>query len=244
MRRIAEIEGLLAQMGVLTARVKERHAAAFLTAQTLAWLIGSRLGLLDVLGEIPGGNHVHHLEANIATVPNTSAGFRSALDGERKEDDMSGAASPVRIALREFLDSDKWPYREEDDAFHTGMAGENGEFSMRVIVIDDDEDGTSLLIVSSALRMFAPQRLYAELADLMNRLNERWKMSVFSVGRDDGEIECRAMIQLPHAVFTSEVLNGILYGNALQMDEVLPAIQAVAFGGRTVEEALEIYPLD
>jgi hypothetical protein len=52
-QRLETLDDLHLSIGLGASAVKGRHKDRFMEAQAIAWQIGSSLGVLDVLGEMP-----------------------------------------------------------------------------------------------------------------------------------------------------------------------------------------------
>lgn len=138
--------------------------------------------------------------------------------------------------IEEFLKKKKWKYTrlQDSNVFLFGITGKNGQFQC---VIDLGENEQELAVYSiCSVKVSEDKR--PQTSELLNIFNYYLFAGNFEMDHLDGEIRFRTAMHLFGLELTEAFIEEFIMSNIVIIDQYLPAIIGLAFGGLTINQAL------
>ena len=145
--------------------------------------------------------------------------------------------------LKRYMEDDDWYPKVFDDAPFTVtclFAGEHGRTHVYVRVLEEAE--FLRLVVHAPFTV--PQNRRHAVARFITRANYGLNLGAFQLDLDDGELSYRSALDFEGLEVGEQVLRSTLVQAVLTMDDYLPGLMAVIYGGVTPEEAILIVESD
>lgn len=136
----------------------------------------------------------------------------------------------------EFFQKDNWKFYqlEEETTLRLDMSGEHGEWRCYAEV--DEESGYFYFYSHCPVK--APEDKRVALADFLTRANYGLRLGNFELDFRDGEIRYKTSIRVKGERLTPLLVKHLVYANVKMMDEYLPGIMSVIYGGVSPEKAM------
>lgn len=138
--------------------------------------------------------------------------------------------------LGQYLSEDGWfPTALEDtNTYRMYYSGDHGELRCYAIVRVDLEQ--LLIYAVAGVKIEEPQRL--AVAEFLTRANYGLRIGNFEMDFTDGEVRYKSSIDFEGEPLTFNLIRNTIYPAVRIMDQYLPGVLKVAFGGRTPAEAI------
>jgi hypothetical protein len=135
-----------------------------------------------------------------------------------------------------FFERDGWPIwpLEDQTAFSTRYAGENGRFNCLARVREEQ----SQFLFYSTCPVNVPEDKRAAMAEFITRANYGLILGNFEMDYRDGEVRFKTSIDVEGGELTDGMLRNLTYANVLTMDRYLPGMMTLLYGDATPEEAI------
>jgi hypothetical protein len=136
----------------------------------------------------------------------------------------------------QFLEEDSWyPQRLEDQyAYRVGFAGSNGQLPCFARVNVDIEQ--------FVFYVYAPVKVAEEArpqaAEFLTRANYGMRIGNFEMDYGDGEVRYKSSLDFEDAVLTAGLVRNAIYPAVRMMDDYLPGLLGVIYGGKTPADAI------
>ena len=129
----------------------------------------------------------------------------------------------------------QWHYEAVDDgrSYRATYQGERGIWQV-VFVLEGEVAGK----VVSLFPCLIPKGRKPECAELLHRLNYGQKAGCYEMDMDEGQVRFRSALFRAQEGFTSEIVGAAIAYNLKTVDDNLPTILRVVYGGKTAGEAL------
>jgi len=150
----------------------------------------------------------------------------------------NGAKKGVELAfqtLGKWLEEDGWhPTRIEGAlAFRTGFSGENA----RVICVAEVR-AQEQFVFYALVPNKVPQDRRLPVCEALTRANWGLRIGNFELDFQDGEIRYKSSIDFEGELLTPALIRNAIYPAVATLDHYLPALIAVAYGGKDPAEAI------
>lgn len=139
-------------------------------------------------------------------------------------------------ALGRYLSADGWFPQPVEDTYSYRMfySGESGELRCYAIVRVDLEQ--FLFYAVAGVRVPEERRLAA--AEFIIRANYGMRIGNFEMDFRDGEVRYKSSLDFEGELLSDNLIRNAIYPAVQIMDEYLPGLMKVAFGGKSPEEAI------
>lgn len=138
-------------------------------------------------------------------------------------------------AVRRFLESVDFRFREEGDRFDFGVGGKNGNWNMVVRAREKMEQ----VIVHSRLPMNVPEGRRQAMSEFIVRGNWGILLGNFELDLSDGELRFKTSIDLEDvAEIPDAVIRHLIGANMSTFDRFLPGMCSVIYGGASPAQAI------
>lgn len=136
----------------------------------------------------------------------------------------------------QFLEEDEWyPQRLDDQyVYRVGFSGTNGQLQCYARVYVDIEQ--FVFYVYAPIK--APQTARQQAAEFLTRANYGMRIGNFEMDYADGEVRYKSSVDFEHATLSGELVRNAIYPAVRMMDDYLPGLLSVIYGGKTPEEAI------
>lgn len=143
----------------------------------------------------------------------------------------------VLDAVREFLDSEGWPYElaAEQGRVRMRFRGVNGEWNVAVQLVGDD---AGKIVVYSLPGPAVPEGRRLAVNEVVARLNWGTVLGNFELDVDSGAFRYRTSADFRGGEPSADLVSHLVFTNVLMVDRYLPAIEAVAWQGRDPADAV------
>jgi hypothetical protein len=139
-------------------------------------------------------------------------------------------------ALGTWLAEDGWHPDLLDDklAYRVGFSGSNGDYRCFATIHEQYE----LMVFYAVAANRIPEERRGEAALFMARANYGLRIGNFELDVNDGEIRYKSSLDFEGAELTPSLIRNAIYPAVRTLDRYMPGILAVAFGGKSAEEAI------
>lgn len=139
-------------------------------------------------------------------------------------------------ALGRFLEQDGWyPQKVEDRyAYRAYYNGKNGEIRCYASVRVDLEQ----FIFYAITTIRAPEPMRPAVAEYLTRANYGLRIGNFELDFSDGEVRCKSSLDFEGETLSDSLIKHAIYPAVHLMDDYLPGLMKVAFGGVSPAEAI------
>jgi hypothetical protein len=154
--------------------------------------------------------------------------------------DGNGAKKNADLAFRtlgEWLEQDGWhPDRIEGlHAYRTGFAGEHA----RVVCIAEIRMQLQQFLFYALVPNKVPEDRRVPVSEALTRANWGLRIGNFELDFGDGEVRYKSSVDFEGELLTPSLIRNAIYPAVETLDHYLPAIMAVAYGGKDPAEAIE-----
>jgi hypothetical protein len=107
----------------------------------------------------------------------------------------------------------------DEPRFVVPIAGSNGQY---MCFVQAEDDG--VITCTSHCPLVVPATRRAEVARLVERVNNGLRLGAFELDADHGTLRFETAVDLAGVPLTASMLAPLLFGNAMMLDDWLPAI--------------------
>ena len=146
--------------------------------------------------------------------------------------------SAVMDAVKGFLAGEQWAYEEHPggSALRLRFKGESGEWV--VLVQEVGSEGGKVVVYSMPANVVPPEAR-AAAGEAVARLNFGMILGNWELDYDSGELRYKTSADFRGEGISPGGIRHLVYTNVLMVDRYLPAMLAVAYGGRDPKQAVE-----
>lgn len=139
-------------------------------------------------------------------------------------------------AVTNFFEEDDWKFLEieKETLLRLEVSLENGTYNCYAFV---DEE-TKIFVFHSKCPIKAPLNRRLLIAELITRANYGLSLGNFEMDFEDGEIRYKTSIDVEGDRLTPPLVKRLVYNNVRIMDNYVPAIMKVIYGGMLPEDAI------
>lgn len=139
-------------------------------------------------------------------------------------------------SITEYFEKDNWRYRRlpGHDALEMGVAGENGNYRL-VVVVDDNR---SIVRFLTFLEGKVPETRRSEVMEYLTRANYGLLLGNFELDLGDGEVRFKVATDVESSGFAYEQYQSTLYVSVAMMDRYYPGLQKVVQGASDAAAAI------
>lgn len=139
--------------------------------------------------------------------------------------------------VEQFLNEEGLIYTVLKDGAILGfrMSAEKGIFHCYVTF--DEVEG--YMLVHTLCGFNTPKEKYAEMAELLTRINFVIKIGNFELDFEDGEIRFRTSIRISAEEVSQEMIKHLILINILTMDKTFPILMELIYGTASPSDLLE-----
>ncbi|MCX6210884.1 MAG: YbjN domain-containing protein [Bacteroidetes bacterium] len=140
--------------------------------------------------------------------------------------------------IKDYFREEGWEFTQLDDknVFLFGIAGKNGNFQC----IADIKEEEHKFLFFSICGANTPIEKRPQILELINQLNYSLFLGNFEMDFEDGEVRYKTSIYYDSITPNKDMLDQLIMTNIITMDEYLPALTGVMFGGLTTLEAISL----
>lgn len=152
----------------------------------------------------------------------------------RRGSDQTG--SELFERLKRFFEEDEWHPQavEGQEALQMGFNGKNGRWRCIAAAFKEQEQVTFYAVLDTQVP-FERRRLVGEY---LTRANYGLRLGNFEMDFDDGEVRCRAGIDVEGGVLEPTMIKNLAHCCCALMDRYLPGLMKVAFGETLPDAAI------
>lgn len=138
--------------------------------------------------------------------------------------------------VKAFFEEDEWEYEchEDDTFFRVRLNAENGVLEGHGHTVED----RSLLIFYTTFPVKVAAEKRSEMAELLTRINDSLRIGNFEMTFDTGAVYFRSGVSYAGLVPSTETIKGVVYNSFSTMDDFIPVMMSVIYGGVSPMEAL------
>jgi hypothetical protein len=139
-------------------------------------------------------------------------------------------------AVGQFLKEDGWnPQRMEDQhVYRVGFSGKNGQLTCFAQVRVELEQ--FLFYAYAPIKAPEPQR--AAVSEYLTRANYGMRIGNFEMDYNDGEVRYKSSLDFEDVTLLPELVRNAIYPAVRTMDDYLPGLLEIIYGGKEPEEAI------
>lgn len=139
-------------------------------------------------------------------------------------------------AMLDFFKEDSWQFYQLDDdcLLRLDVSGRNGEW---LCYANADEEWEYFSFYSTCPVKTPPHQRLA-MSEFLMRVNYGLRLGNFELDFSDGEIRYKTSLRVKGDRITPTLIKHLVYANVGMMDEYLPGIMAVLYGGVSPEVAV------
>ncbi|MEN9935191.1 MAG: hypothetical protein RLZZ387_1770 [Chloroflexota bacterium] len=169
-------------------------------------------------------------------IENDGYGAISAEAQEVGGEEAHDNGAQAFVALGRFLNDDGWfPQPVEDShCYRMSYNGESGELRCYALVRVDLEQ----FIFYAVAGVKVPADRRPEVAEFITRANYGLRIGNFELSFEDGEVRYKSSIDFEDETLTNSLIRNVIYPAVRIMDEYLPGLLRVAFGGLSADDAI------
>lgn len=135
-----------------------------------------------------------------------------------------------------YFDRDGWKYRRMEDysALEMGVAGENGNY--RLVVLVDGERAIVRFLTFVEGKVAEPRR--REVMEYVTRANYGLLLGNFELDLGDGEVRFKCSVDVEESTITYRQYQNLLFVSLATMDRYYPGLQRVLQGSADAAAAI------
>lgn len=158
------------------------------------------------------------------------------LNGRADEEENSSGLRAF-ATLGTFLTEDKWFPQRIDDmyAYRMFYNGENGEQRCFARVNVEIEQ----FVFYSVATIKVAEEMRPAVAEYLTRANYGLRIGNFEMDFSDGEVRYKSSIDFEGEKLTDNLIRNAIYPAVHNMDDYLPGLLKVAYGGKSPAEAIQ-----
>jgi hypothetical protein len=139
-------------------------------------------------------------------------------------------------AVKSYLGDIGFKYTKHDTKplLYLGFSGENGNWNC----VADVKEEKAVFIFYSILSSNVPEATRAAAAEYLTRANYNLILGNFELDFSDGEVRFKTSVNMGGEPLTKAVIEPMVLTNLAMVDRYLPGLMAVAYGGKSPEEAI------
>jgi hypothetical protein len=155
------------------------------------------------------------------------------------EGNGNGARKNAELAfqtLGEWLEADGWhpDLLQGISAYRTGFAGDNA----RVVCIAEVRLQLQQFLFYVLVPNKVPEGRRVEVAEAITRANWGLRIGNFELDFNDGELRYKSSLDFEGELLTHALIRNVVYPAVETLDHYLPALMAVAYGGKEPAAAI------
>lgn len=144
---------------------------------------------------------------------------------------------PIAQAIETLFSRENWKIQKRDERSYTfGFRGENNRYDFFALI----GENSNSLCVYAILPMQSPENKLMEVAEFLHRANYGMIIGNFELDFRDGEVRYKVSVDFEEDAPNPDHINHMIDCGLAMADRYIPGIGAVVFGGRSVEEAIEM----
>ena len=162
-------------------------------------------------------------------------------NGRSQSSELDGAAAHPNgwkafTTLGQFLEEDEWYPQplEGRTVYVTYFAGRNGELHCYAQVRVELEQ----FLFYAVAPVKVPADMRPAVAEFLTRANYGLRIGNFEMDYSDGEVRFKSSLDFEGEALTFNWIRHAIYPAVQTMDEYLPGLMKVVYGGKTPEEAI------
>lgn len=162
----------------------------------------------------------------------------SSPNGQTPDHDVEHTKGMQAYAtLGRFLESDNWYPQALPDkfAYRTYYSGRNGELRCYAQIRPELE----ILICYAIAAVRVPEDRRLAVAEYITRANYGLRIGNFEMDFSDGEVRYKSSLDFEGETLTDNLIRHVIYPAVETMDDYLPGLMKVAFGGASPDEAIK-----
>jgi hypothetical protein len=146
------------------------------------------------------------------------------------------AAGPISETVIHFFADENWPYMpiESEPILRVPFKGEHGQWMCYAQAREEQQQ----FVFYSVCPTSVPDDKRVAMAEFVARANYGLIIGNFEMDFRDGELRYKTSIDVEGDELTSPLVRSLVYANVAMMDQYLPGILAVLYGGTTPEDAI------
>jgi hypothetical protein len=139
--------------------------------------------------------------------------------------------------LGDFLTEDEWyPQKLEDrHVYRVGFSGSNGQISCFAQVNIELEQ----FFFYAVAPVKVPEEHRAAVAEFTTRANYGMRIGNFELDFSDGEVRYKSSLDFEDATLTPALIKNTIYPAVRTLDQYIPGIMSVVYGGKSPAEAID-----
>jgi len=123
---------------------------------------------------------------------------------------------------------------EEEQKVSLDYTGENGEWKIKVVVFEEDEE----IMAVSIMPELVPYDRRRVVSEFIGRMNFRYATGGFDIDYDDGEVRYKAGLRIPSTGLTAEMVQPLIMSGIVNADEhFFSSFKEVMSGEKTPAQA-------
>jgi hypothetical protein len=149
----------------------------------------------------------------------------------------NGAApGPLSEAAIRFFNEENWPYMpiESEPILRVPFRGEHGQWMCYSQAREEQQQFVFYSVCPAAV----PDARRADMAEFITRANYGLILGNFEMDFGDGELRYKTSIDVEGDELTTPLIRSLVYANVAMMDQYLPGILAVLYGGAAPADAI------
>ena len=146
------------------------------------------------------------------------------------------AAGPISEAMIRFFTEEAWPFMpiESEPILRVPFRGEHGQWMCYAQAREEQQQ----FVFYSVCPASVPDDKRAPMAEFVTRANYGLIVGNFEMDYRDGELRYKTSVDVEGDELSNALLRSLVYANVAMMDQYLPGILAVLYGGTSPEEAI------
>jgi hypothetical protein len=138
--------------------------------------------------------------------------------------------------LGDFLTEDEWyPQRLEDRyIYRVGFSGNNGQIACFAQINVELEQ----LYFYAVAPVKVPEEYRPAIAEFLTRANYGMRIGNFEMDFSDGEVRYKSSLDFENATLTPALIKNTIYPAVRTIDQYIPGIMSVVYGGKSPAEAV------
>jgi len=151
--------------------------------------------------------------------------------------------TPLFEIVQDYFQKNNWkpiPVQEGQPILRMGFAGRNGQWTCYAQVREDEPSQLQQFLFYSVLPANAPEDKRDLTAEFITRANYTLVIGGFEMDYTDGELRYKTSINLAGTGVTptAGLIHALVVPNILTVDQFLPGLMTVLFGGASPAEAI------
>ncbi|MFB8788166.1 MAG: YbjN domain-containing protein [Potamolinea sp.] len=139
-------------------------------------------------------------------------------------------------AIANFFKENNWTFSqpETEPILRMGFEGENGQWACFVKVREEQRQ----FLFYSVLPINVPEKKRLAVAEFLTRANYGLTVGNFEIDLTDGEVRYKTSMIFQGCALNSAVIEQLVYGNLLTMDQYIPGMMTVIYTNVSPLEAI------